>query len=478
MAADRLLIEGRLGASGQPSRVRWLVLALACGTSALLYLHRYTWNFIAPKLREEYGWSLDEVQFIYTFFNWTYGLGQIPSGLVLDRVGPRLFLGAAILLWTLAVPLQALRSQAGILVARLTLGAAQSGAYPGLASVTEAWFPLAYRTRIQGLVATVCGRGGGALSPIIMATVLMAWCGLSWRMALVVLSGAGVAFGVAFLALFRGTPEQDPRVNLQERLHIRQDQPPGVAARGPSQPALPWHHGLRCAARLPSIWFLVGMQAFVAGVDSIYSSLLGDYFQSRNVALAKAGLLASLPLFGGMAGGLVAAGWNDWLLSAWKNRRWARSAIGCVSNLLAAAAMLVMIRQETAFAAACWLGIVKFFADMSQPTVWGASTDLGGRRFSATVFSIMNTGGILGAVGLPILFGKILSASRTVAVIEGVEQKDYVPMFLVAALIYVLAGLAWLPIDCRKPVEEAAPPPGGDPPAATVGEGSSNNPTG
>ena len=44
----------------KPTRVRWLMFALACDTSFVLYLHRYSWGFIKADTRDEFGWS--EVQ--------------------------------------------------------------------------------------------------------------------------------------------------------------------------------------------------------------------------------------------------------------------------------------------------------------------------------------------------------------------------------------------------------------------------------
>ena len=29
----------------RPTNIRWLIFALACGTSFVLYLHSYTWNY-------------------------------------------------------------------------------------------------------------------------------------------------------------------------------------------------------------------------------------------------------------------------------------------------------------------------------------------------------------------------------------------------------------------------------------------------
>ncbi|RPI86862.1 MAG: MFS transporter [Planctomycetaceae bacterium] len=443
--------------AAHPTGIRWVVLALACGTSFFLYLHRYTWNFVVPQLRSEYGWSFDETQAAYIWFNVTYGLGQIPSGILLDRIGTRLFLTTMILLWSLVIPWQAHSSRLVVGLARSTIGVTQAGCYPGLARATACWFPLCYRTLVQGLVATVCGRGGGALSPILMATVLMATLGLSWQAALFVLTGLGLVFGILFWTQFRDLPEHDPRVNAAELALIHEGTPPVVPQAGvanSSKPSL-WAP-LALALRLPSVWMIVLMQMFVAGVDSIYSSLLGVYFLSKGVTLGKAGLLASLPLFGGMIGGLCAAGLNDFLLRVLPSRRWARSLVGLVSNLLACGCMLIMIQQSTATGAALALGAVKLFADMSQPTGWGACTDIGGRKGSATVFSIMNTGGTIGGVLLPWLFGKILMNSQTVGMIDGVEQKDFVPLFTTAAGVYVVSGLVWLFINCTKTLDDVS----------------------
>ncbi|MCY2968615.1 MAG: MFS transporter, partial [Planctomycetota bacterium] len=135
--------------STPPTNVRWLVLALACGTSFFLYLHRYTWNFIAPELQNTYHWTPSEIQNAYTCFNWTYGFGQIPSGVLINRLGPRGFLAAIVALWSLVIPLQAGGSRLLVPLSRLGLGATQAGCYPGLAQVTARWFPLRYRTIVQ-----------------------------------------------------------------------------------------------------------------------------------------------------------------------------------------------------------------------------------------------------------------------------------------------------------------------------------------
>jgi sugar phosphate permease len=434
-----------------PSRIRWLVLAMACGASFCLYLHRFTWTFIAPELQQRHGWSEMQTQAAYVCFSWTYGLGQIPSGILIDRYGPRVFLTLIIAAWSLVIPWQASSLGAVVGGSRLAIGATQAGCYPGLALVTARWFPIRYRTIIQAIVATVCGRGGGALAPIVMATCLMAWLGLSLSTTLWVMTTVGLLFACAFWVLTRDTPEEDPRVNEGELQLIHEGSvpaPPPVSGSSPQR--LP----IAQALRLRSVWMLALMQAFVAGVDTIYSSMLGQYFASRGVSLGKAGLLASIPLFGGMLGGLTAALVNDGLMRRFPTRSHARRAIGLGANLCACVAMLAMVRQTDALWAAVALGVVKYFADMSQPIGWGTCTDIGGRRGSATVFSIMNAGGNFGSFVLPMLFGLI--ATRSERVIADVVVKNYVPVFTIAAGIYIAAGLMWLLIDSTRSLDDVA----------------------
>ena len=88
----------------RPTSVRWLVFVLASGTSWMLYLHRYSWNFIRPALLEEYKFTNSQVDGLYTAFNASYALGQIPGGIICDFFGPHLFLSIIIVLWSVLLP--------------------------------------------------------------------------------------------------------------------------------------------------------------------------------------------------------------------------------------------------------------------------------------------------------------------------------------------------------------------------------------
>jgi hypothetical protein len=434
----------------RPTRVRWLVFALASGTSWMLYLHRYSWNLIRPALIDEYGFTNSQVDGLYTAFNAAYAFGQIPGGIICDYFGTHLFLAIIIVLWSALLPCFGLTGNFyGLAGLRLGFGAAQAGCYPSLNKVTRVWFPLRTRTIIQGLVASFFGRGGGAMSSIIMGWLLMGKCGLTWRVAVLIMGLAGVLFAALFLWLYRSDPRQDSRVNEAELDLIRV----GETAEPSDGPrVLPF----RRVVRSPSMRVFVFLHFMDAGSDGIYVYLMGSYFiTARNFDVGTASLLISLPIWGGAIGGVVGGFVNDGLIHLTGSRRWSRSAVGFTGKFVACLMMLVAIQQASGLAAALCLFVVKFFSDWSQPTVWGTCTDLGG-RYSATVFSIINTAGSVGGVFMPLVLGAILDRYTTTELIAGEEKliTNYAPMFTTIAAMYLVSACCWLFINCTRSLEK------------------------
>jgi sugar phosphate permease len=430
-----------------PTKRRWVIFALACGTSFLLYLHRFTFNFIGPKLKEEYGFNDTQIGTLGSLFNWTYGSLQIPSGIAADFFGPHFFLGTIMAVWSIALAMHGFGQGFYSLGAvRLLFGIGQAGAYPSLSNVTQSWFPQSGRTIIQGWVATFFGRGGGFMSSVLFATVLMGWCGLSWRTALVVLSALGLLFAVCFLALFRSSPAADPSVNEAELALIHEGQKPVSDRR-----VLPWGRALSHR----SMWFFIAQQLTSAGADNVYGLFMGGFFLTvKGIDLSQAGLLVGLPLLGGAIGGMLGGFCNDWLIAWTGSRRWGRSLVGFTGKFLACLLMFVAISQENAAAAGWALFVVKFFSDWSQPTVWGTCTDLGG-KCSASVFAMINTAGTIGGIICPPLFGLVLDSFPEQVTLRGeiVEVPGYTSLFTVIAGMYIVSAVCWFMIDCTKSLE-------------------------
>lgn len=201
--------------------------------------------------------------------------------------------------------------------------------------------------------------------------------------------------------------------------------------------------------------FFVVQQFLDAGSDVAFVSLLGDYFlRARGFNMAQTGWLASLPLWGGAIGGIVGGWLNDWLIVRTGSRRWSRSGIGFVGKLIGGIMLALVPGLDQGVTIALILMVAKVFSDWSQPTVWGTCTDLGG-RFSATVFSIINTAGTIGGIVMPLVFGALLDAFTTQTTVSGslVTATDWGPLFVLLAIMYLGSGLCWLMIDCTRSLD-------------------------
>jgi sugar phosphate permease len=211
----------------KPTNVRWAIFALACGTSWLLYLHRYTFALIKPELARE--WDLDKVQLglLDSAFSTSATLCQFPLGIAADAAGVRLVLTGLIVLWCIGLGMHAWApSPKYVWYARVTMGIGQSAVYATLSRMAQSWFPHGIRTTLQGLAGITAGRLGGLCANVLFATVLLGMLGLDWRTAIYVFTIGGLLFAPVFFVLFRNSPREHPWVNSAEAALTIGESPP------------------------------------------------------------------------------------------------------------------------------------------------------------------------------------------------------------------------------------------------------------
>ncbi len=430
-------------AAGRPTNVRTLVLALSCAVSFVLYLQRYAWGFIKKDIQDEFGWDSVTLGWLDGLFGVTYGVAQIPAGMLCDWFGVHLLLGSIILLWSLALGGFALASSlTSMSAARIVFGFAQAGCYPALSKASKNWFPLATRTTAQGLIATFFGRGGGAASFFLFGTVLLGWLELPWRWAVGIFTLLGVLVGLVFLALFRNTPKDHPWANDEEGALITSGDPTAAHAAGSR---VDWGR----LARSRSMQFLL-LRSFASNLaDVLFVNWVPLYLRTeKEVGSLSAGWMAALPLVGGALGGLFSGTLQSYLVQRTGSRRWVRSSVGLVGKFFAALLILTCLWAEEALTVCCLFLAVKFFSDWEQPAEWGTISDVAGRS-SATVFACVNTVGAFGNFAAGPLTGLVLAVFSAGATVTGAGWNA---VFVLLAAEYLVAAGCWLFINCERPL--------------------------
>ena len=420
-----------LKSTARTTNIRWMILGLACSTSFLTYIHRYAWGATKPYLKEEYNLTNADLGWLDGAFNLTYALGQFPGGLAGDLFGPRMIVPLAAVLWTAMMTGPAwIGGFWRLLGLRLAFGATQAPAYPNLGKITKSWFPLSIRTSIQGIVASLSGRAGGAVAPFIIGVVLMGAFHLSWQSALYVLAGAGIVFAVAFWTLFRNYPPEHPMVSQEEAQLIAADEPieaPGTTAR------FNWSWANRSNLAL-----FMGASFCSSFADNLFVFYMPQFLvDEKGFNPIQMGTFAGLPILGGALGGMCGGILNDVLIRATGNRRLSRSLVASGGKTIAAVLIAASLFAGDGRTVMFVLFFCKFFSDWSQPTWWGTVTDIGGPA-SGRVFGMVNMVGSIGATVAGPVMGYVLGEDR------------WAVLFLFVGAVYLLTALFWAFVNCTR----------------------------
>ncbi|KAG0250047.1 hypothetical protein BG011_008700 [Mortierella polycephala] len=109
----------------------------------------------------EYNWSL-------SIFFIGYVLFEIPSNVLLKKIGPRKWITIVMLVWgVIMMSMAAVTNAAGLLASRFFLGLAESGLFPGAVYLISLWYTRGEQALRNGLffsTATMAGAFGGVLA--------------------------------------------------------------------------------------------------------------------------------------------------------------------------------------------------------------------------------------------------------------------------------------------------------------------------
>ncbi len=150
--------------------VRLMPLLLLC--YFLAYIDRVNIGFASLTMNKQLGLSAYAYGLGAGLFFWGYFLFEVPSNLVLEKVGARRWISRIMVTWGLLSSAMILvTGETSFLILRFLLGAAEAGFFPGIVLYLTYWFPEAYRARIIAVfsVAIPVSLGVGApLSTSIM----------------------------------------------------------------------------------------------------------------------------------------------------------------------------------------------------------------------------------------------------------------------------------------------------------------------
>jgi ACS family tartrate transporter-like MFS transporter len=367
------------------------------------YLDRINVGFAALQMNQALHLSATAYGLGAGVFFLSYTIFEVPSNIVLARLGARVWIARIMITWGLvSAAMMLARGPVHFYVLRFLLGAAEAGFFPGIIYYLTRWFPRRERARtIAGFMTAtlVAGIIGGPVSGAVLTMHGLA--GLQgWQWLFLIEGLPAVLLGFCVLAWLPDSPHDASWLTDGECIAI-------LRALAEDEVDQPVEHHVGKTLTDPRVWllaivyFTVPLALYTIGfwLPQIIKVSAGGPSATSDM---QVGILSAIPYLVGAIGMMAAARHSD----RTSERRWhivVAAAAGGVS--LAASAVVHSLGGSLILLSMAMLGLASMFGPF-----WALATSslagVGAAAAIALINSIGNTGGFVG----PYLVGYVRDA--------------------------------------------------------------------
>ena len=192
-------------------RVAWRLVPFICLLYFIAFIDRVNIGFAALTMNKDLGFTSAVFGFGAGVFFFGYFLFEVPSNIILDKVGARLWIARVMITWgILSFCFAFIAGETSFYVLRFLLGAAEAGFFPGIILYLSYWFPLRYRAAVVSLFMAAAPISVLIGSPL--SSALLEMEGIlgfhGWQWLFIIEAVPAVILGVVVLFYMTDRPEQ------------------------------------------------------------------------------------------------------------------------------------------------------------------------------------------------------------------------------------------------------------------------------
>jgi ACS family tartrate transporter-like MFS transporter len=305
-------------------KVYWRLLPFAIVTYFLCYLDRINVGFAALTMNKDLGLDAAVYGMAAGAFFWGYFLFEVPSNIILEKLGARIWIARIMITWGLISGATAFCvGPYSFLIVRFLLGLAEAGLFPGLVLFFTYWFPDWHRARIISrfmLALPVAVATGAPLSTALLVGLHDVWGLAGWRWMYIAEAVPTVVLGIVVLLYVTNRPS--------EARWLRREESAWLISTLEHE-----RHSIEKRRRL-SLWqsfwdpkvLLLSLNYFGIGTASLGMLLfLPQMVKQLGLTNMQVGWVSMIPYICGAIGMLI---WG-WFSDRTGERRW-NLAMGCV----------------------------------------------------------------------------------------------------------------------------------------------------
>ena len=358
------------------------------------YLDRINVGFASLQMNRALGFSAAVYGFGAGVFFLSYTAFEIPSNVILARVGARRWIARIMITWGIAsAAMMFVRDATSFYTLRFVLGAAEAGFFPGIIYYLTRWVPARERARTVASFMTAVVTAGIVGGPISGALLSMdGFAGLAgWQWMFLLEGVPATLLGFVVLGVLVETPADarwlttEEKTALLTRIAAEHDAASGRAQRAAD------------ALRHPMVWRLAMVYFVVPVALYAFGFFLPQILQAASAGTPlQIGVLSAVPYLAGAIGMLVTARQSD----RTGERRWFVALGAAVAGAgLIGTAFVHGLAPSLLLLSVAMLGLASMFGPfwtLATSFVHGAGAAAG----IALINSVGNVGGFVGPYGI------------------------------------------------------------------------------
>lgn len=376
-------------------KITWRIVPFIMILYLIAYIDRVNIGFAAITMKEDLGFTASILGFGAGIFFLGYFLFEVPSNIILHKVGARIWIARVMVTWgIIAGGMAFVESSTSFYVMRFLLGVAEAGFFPGIILYLSYWFPARNRAGVIALFMAAAPIATAIGSPISAALLEMhGIMGLAgWQWMFLIEAVPAVILGVVVFFYMTDRPEKAAWLKPDEREWLVKTMQAEDANKGDQQ-----HHSiLRGLANprvlaLALIYFGTSAGLYTLGIWA------PQIIKELGVSSMTVGLLNAIPPIISVVAMILWSRHSD----KTNERTW-HVALAC---LTAAVGLAIAASTGSMFGLIAALTIVNVGISCSKPPLWSMPTMFLSGAAAATGIATINSIGNLGGFAGPAMIG-------------------------------------------------------------------------
>ena len=406
---------------------RYQVLLVLSILSTVTFLDRIAISTAGERISKDLGLSPVQWGWVLGMFTLAYGLFEIPTGLLGDRLGAKRLLIRVVLWWSFFTVLTGFSTGfVMLLVVRFLFGIGEAGAYPNISIALSKWLPAFERGKGQALI-WAASRIGAGLTPILVIPIQQKY---GWQMSFYILGGVGLLWVIFWIFWYKEEPSEAKDISKEELNFILENRQ--LSDHSPKQSV--WK-----ILNHPNLWILFLMYYCYAAGAYFFQSWMPKYLQQgRGISEENMKFIASAPFILGAVGCFLGGILSDYTVKKY-GKKWGRRIVPMIGLSLSGICLITASLSQNDTLAVVLLSLGLATMEVTAPVAWAVAMDIGGKQ-SGTVSGAMNSAGLIGAYINTVSFGYLATTFGY-----------YFPVLMIGGLL-ILGSLLWLKIDATHQV--------------------------